>query len=326
MLVPIVHIYGRKEVAFILEQSGAVAYISPLAYGHVDYGAIVETAAPASLRLHVVVGDAEVSPSSSGFARIGWAACAERKPARDLPAVQPEEVAVLAYTSGTTSDPKGVIHDHRTLLSELRHMKEWVTPGKPNLMGSPVTHATGMLGAVLGPLATGENIHLIDRWDPAHALEVMLEAGIGGGTGASVFLASLLDHPDFTPEHAARMRRVGLGGAPVPIALAERAASHGIAIIRAYGSTEHPSTTGGVFDDPAERRHRTDGRALSGRRAAPRRRRRRRRPGRHARRDPLPRPRSVSRATPTRRSPPPRSTTRGGITPATSACSTSTAS
>ena len=177
--------------------------------------------------------------------------------------MRPETVAVLGYTSGTTSDPKGVIHDHRTMLSELRHMKAWVNPGKPNLMGSPVTHATGMLG-VLGPLTTGENVHLIDRWDPAHALEVMLEAGIGAGTGASVFLASLLDHPGFTPQHAAKMERVGLGGAPVPIALAERAASHGITIIRAYGSTEHPSTTGSWFTDPADRRHRTDGRALDG--------------------------------------------------------------
>jgi acyl-CoA synthetase (AMP-forming)/AMP-acid ligase II len=263
VVVPIVHIYGRKEVAFILEQSGAVAYISPQAFGHVDYGAIVETAAPASLRLHVVVGDAEAPQSQAGLARIGWAACAERKPAIDLPTVQPDDVAVLAYTSGTTSDPKGVIHDHRTLLSELRHMKIWFTGGRPNLNGSPVTHATGMLGA-LAPLTMGDNLHLIDRWDPAHALEVMLAAGIGGGTGASVFLASLLDHPDFTPDHAALMTRVGLGGAPVPIALAERAASHGIAIIRAYGSTEHPSITGCRYDDPADRRHRTDGRALPG--------------------------------------------------------------
>lgn len=263
VVVPIVHIYGRKEVAFILEQSGAVAYISPLAYGHVDYRAIVETAAPASLRLHVVIDDGELPPSSIDLARIGWADCAERTPAIDLPTVQPENVAVLAYTSGTTSDPKGVIHDHRTMLSELRHMKGWITPGKPNLIGSPVTHATGMLG-VLGPLATGENIHLIDRWDPPHALEVMREAGIGGGAGAPVFLASLLDHPDFTPDHASLMSRVGLGGAPVPLALAERAASHGITIIRAYGSTEHPSTTGCHFDDPAERRHRTDGPALPG--------------------------------------------------------------
>jgi acyl-CoA synthetase (AMP-forming)/AMP-acid ligase II len=263
VVVPIVHIYGRKEVAFILEQSGAAAYVSPLAYGHVDYGAIVETAAPASLRLHVVVGDTAPPSPSRGLARVGWAACAERKPASDLPAVQAEDVAVLAYTSGTTSDPKGVIHDHRTMLSELRHMKSWVTPGKPNLNGSPVTHATGMLG-VLGPLTMGENIHLIDRWEPAHALEVMLEAGIGGGSGASVFLSSLLHHPGFTPEHAALMERIGLGGAPVPLALAELAASHGITLIRAYGSTEHPSTTGCWFDDPADRRHRTDGRILPG--------------------------------------------------------------
>jgi acyl-CoA synthetase (AMP-forming)/AMP-acid ligase II len=263
VVVPIVHIYGRKEVAFILEQSGAVAYISPLAYGHVDYSTIVEAAAPASLRLHVVVDAAAVPASRVGLARIGWAACAERKPAIDLPAVQAEDVTVLAYTSGTTSDPKGVIHDHRTMLSELRHMQTWFAGEKPNLMGSPVTHATGMLG-VLAPLATGGSVHLIDRWDPAHALEVMLEAGVGGGTGASVFLASLLDHPDFTPDHAALMGRVGLGGAPVPVALAERAASHGIAIIRAYGSTEHPSTTGCGFGDPADRRHRTDGRTLPG--------------------------------------------------------------
>jgi acyl-CoA synthetase (AMP-forming)/AMP-acid ligase II len=50
----------------------------------------------------------------------------------------------------------------------------------------------------------------------------------------------------------------------VPVALGERAASLGIAIIRAYGSTEQPSTTGCYFDDPEDRRHRTDGRALAG--------------------------------------------------------------
>jgi acyl-CoA synthetase (AMP-forming)/AMP-acid ligase II len=264
VLVPIVHIYGRKEVAFILEQCGAAAYVSPLAHGHVDYRAIVDTAAPASLRLHVVVGEAEVPAGSADLARIGWDACAARWPAADLPRVRPDEVAVLAYTSGTTGDPKGVIHDHRTLLAELRHMAPYMNPGKPNLMGSPVTHATGMLGAVLGPLVTGEDNHLFERWDPGHVLEVMLKEGIGSGSGASVFLASLLDHPDFTSEHAAKIERVGLGGAPVPVALGERAAALGITIIRAYGSTEHPSTTGCQFDDPAERRHRTDGRALAG--------------------------------------------------------------
>jgi acyl-CoA synthetase (AMP-forming)/AMP-acid ligase II len=50
----------------------------------------------------------------------------------------------------------------------------------------------------------------------------------------------------------------------VPVALGERAAAHGIALVRAYGSTEHPSITGSTFDDPAAKRHATDGRPMAG--------------------------------------------------------------
>ena len=80
----------------------------------------------------------------------------------------------------------------------------------------------------------------------------MLEADVGAGTGASVFLASLLDHPGFTAEHAQRMQTHRTGRCTRARALADRAASHGIAILRAYGSTEHPSVTGCSFDDPVE--------------------------------------------------------------------------
>ena len=50
VLVPIVHIYGRKEVAFILAECGADAYIAPAGYGHVDYTAIIDESAPSGLR------------------------------------------------------------------------------------------------------------------------------------------------------------------------------------------------------------------------------------------------------------------------------------
>jgi acyl-CoA synthetase len=266
VLVPIVHIYGHKEVRFILGQSGARAYISTDRFGHVDYLDIVDGAAPGELpdlKLHIVVGSAN-RPAGRQVPRIGWDVIDAAAPRSALDAVDPDGVCVVAYTSGTTSDPKGVMHTHRTLLAELMHMRSWITPGSPNLMGSPVTHATGMLGAVLAPMTLGQDIHLIDRWDPARVLEVMLEADVGAGTGASVFLAGILDHPSFTSEHARRIRRVGLGGAPVPPALAERAAAHGITIVRAYGSTEHPSVSGCSFDDPANKRHGTDGRPMTG--------------------------------------------------------------
>ncbi len=264
VLVPIVHIYGPKEVRFILEQSRARAYISTDRFGHVDYLDIVDGAGADGLpRLqhHLVVGAAEASPRA-GLHRVGWDVVDRATAAPEISVADPDAVCVLAYTSGTTADPKGVMHTHRTLLAELEHMRPWITPGMPVLMGSPVTHATGMLGAVLGPMLIGEPIHVIDRWDPDRVLEIMIEADVGAGTGASVFLASVLDHPGFTDEHARRVPRVGLGGAPVPRALGERAAARGIAIVRAYGSTEHPSITGSSYDDAADKRHTTDGRAL----------------------------------------------------------------
>ena len=264
ILVPITHIYGRKEVSFILGECGAEAYISPAAYGHVDYAEIVDSSSLAGLRLHIVVGDGAEQPAPESVRRMSWAELEPCAPATDLPVPSADDIAVLAYTSGTTSDPKGAIHSHRTLLSELGHMTAWTSLHRPNLMGSPVAHATGMLGGVLGPLHNGGEIHLTDRWDPGHALEVMLAYDVGGGVGASIFLTSLLDHPDFSSKHVAKMTRVGLGGAPVPAAVGQRAESLGIKIIRAYGSTEHPSVTGAEFEDPAELRHNTDGRPRPG--------------------------------------------------------------
>ena len=55
-----------------------------------------------------------------------------------------------------------------------------------------------------------------------------------------------------------------MGGAPVPSAVAERATDLGISLIRAYGSTEHPSTTASMHSDPVEKRIYTDGRIISG--------------------------------------------------------------
>jgi acyl-CoA synthetase (AMP-forming)/AMP-acid ligase II len=266
VLVPIVHIYGPSEVRFILAQSGARAYVSTDRFGPVDYLDIVDAAPPGSLpdlAVHLVVGDA-TAPPPPGVRRIDWSVVDASAPATPAVTGDPDDVCVLAYTSGTTSRPKGVIHTHRSLLAEVTHIRGMIAVAHPNLMGSPVTHATGMLGAVLAPMELGEPIHLIDRWDPDHVLEIMLEAGIGAGTGAAVFLASVIDHPGFTAEHASKVRRVGLGGAPVPVALGERAAAHGIVVMRAYGSTEHPSVTSGDFDDPAAKRHATDGRPLPG--------------------------------------------------------------
>ena len=82
------------------------------------------------------------SPPPAGATRVRWDVLSTLEPVDQLPDVEATSVAVLV-TSGTTSDPKGVIHDHRTILGELRHMEGWITPGNTNLMGSPVTPRPG---------------------------------------------------------------------------------------------------------------------------------------------------------------------------------------
>ena len=104
----------------------------------------------------------------------------------------------------------------------------------------------------------------MDVWDPREVLDLMLQEHLSAAGGAPYFLTSLLDHPDLTDEHLEHLEFQGMGGAPVPRALAERATELGIVVFRAYGSTEHPSITGSSYADAPEKRLRTDGRPLLG--------------------------------------------------------------
>jgi acyl-CoA synthetase (AMP-forming)/AMP-acid ligase II len=261
VLVPIVHFYGAKEVRFILAQCGAKALVTAASFRRNDYLAALasfRSELPALETVAVVGGAAP--PGTIAFADL-IAAPPLAGPAR----VDPDAPAVVAYTSGTTSDPKGVIHSHRTIVGETRQLAEMqANRPLPLLVGAPVGHGIGMLGGLLVPLGQGKPIHLIDVWDPVAVLAAMVEADVSSGSGSTYFLTSLLDAPGFGAEHVARMRAVGLGGAPVPAAVSDRAEALGISIVRSYGSTEHPSTTGATHEHPAAKRKYTDGRPLTG--------------------------------------------------------------
>lgn len=226
VVVPVVHFYGAKEVGFIEGDAKPAVFLS-------QDDAVELIDAPDEL------------------------------PA-PLP-VDPSQPALIAYTSGTTANPKGVIHTHNSIVAESKQLaNNSPNDQRPLLVGAPVGHAIGMLSGLLTPLVKGRAIHLIDKWDPSDVLAAVLEADLTAGSGSTFFLTSLLDSPDFNDEHLAHMRFIGLGGSPVPAAVAERATALGISLVRSYGSTEHPSTTGSLHEFPLEKRLYTDGRPLAG--------------------------------------------------------------
>jgi acyl-CoA synthetase len=259
-VVPIVHFYGTKEVAYILGRTPVRAFVTIDTFGRTDFLTGLDRLAGELAEVDIVA----VAGSDAG-GRTPFAELEAGEPLDAPVAADPASPALVAYTSGTTAEPKGVVHSHRTLGAEVRQATA-ESPGDapPNLVGAPVGHAIGMLGALLQPVVLGRPVHLLDVWDPGTVLRTMVEHRVAAGSGATYFLQSLLDHPDLTPAHLELMRFTGLGGAAVPAALAERARELGVSVVRKYGATEHPSITGAVHDDPERKRLFTDGRPCAG--------------------------------------------------------------
>src|SRR5947208_2005752 len=182
------------------------------------------------------------------------------------PEISPDEPHILAYTSGTTSDPKGVVHSHNTLLSELRAIAA-ASGGGPEdvfLCPNPIGHIAGIYSALIAPFLLGyRKLVLMDGWDPKWALELIQEHGVTRTGGASFFLMTMLGAPELATTDASSLESFGLGGANAMPMLVEQAETAGFRGFRSYGCTEHPSITMGSPDsDPLEKRAYTDGRAM----------------------------------------------------------------
>src|SRR5215467_23589 len=248
VVVPIVHFYGRKEVGYILESVRPRVFVTAERFGRLEYQADLCAGVPV---VGVVGRDFEDLLGDD--------------PMPGTVAADPAGSALIAFTSGTTRDPKGVIHSHQTLGCETRQLAEHFPPGRgAQLTVAPVGHFIGMVSALLIPVLDGAPVNLADVWDPAQVLALMRSDGLTIGGGAPYYLTSLLDHPDFTPADVAHMKYAGLGGAPVPAAVTTRLAGLGITAWRSYGSTEHPSITACHWTAPESKRLFTDGNACPG--------------------------------------------------------------
>jgi acyl-CoA synthetase (AMP-forming)/AMP-acid ligase II len=257
VLVPVVHIYGPRELGFILRESRARLLVTPDRLGRRDYLADLQrTGACPDLASIVVIGAA----ARHGY--IGWTKLLEgREPVTSPPDVSPDDVCLLVYTSGTTGEPKGVQHTHNTLLAEMRTQLTGTDPDSVILAAFPSGHVAGTLG-LLRMLIQGKHHIVLDTWDAATAARLIDQHRVTATGGTPFFLTTLLDLAERGEVDLSSLREYGVGGASVPPTVIQRAHQYGIAAFRAYGSSEHPSISGGSAHDALDKRTHTDGRLL----------------------------------------------------------------
>ena len=257
VVVPVVPSYGPRELGFILRESRARLLVTPDRWGRRDYLADLHRLGDCPDLSSVAVIADSVPQRYIDFRQLVNGS----EPRSTPTAAAPDDVCVLVYTSGTTGQPKGVQHTHTTLLAELRTRLTGNAADSVILAAFPSGHIAGTLG-LLRMLLQGVPHVVIDTWDATTAARLITEHGVTATGGTPFFLTTLLDLADEVDLSC--LREYGVGGASVPPSVIERAHQHGIMAFRAYGSSEHPTISGGSSEDALDKRAHTDGRLIDG--------------------------------------------------------------
>ena len=256
VVLPIIHIYGDAELAFILKESGARAIITPHDWRAVDF---------AGRRAWLAETFPHVIRIVDGVAEAGEVALDSllSHPPHPAPvAVASDDPAMLIYTSGTTSQPKGVRHSHASLLAELA--VDAAARGQLlTLAPWPPGHVAGVLG-LLRFAAMGQPSVYLDAWDGHMAARLIEQYRVEASSGTPFHITTLLDAAAADGRDISSLRDYMAGATMIPPALIDRCEALGLATYRCYGLSEHPTISSGSPTDPLAKRLGSDGRLNPG--------------------------------------------------------------
>ncbi len=248
---PITPTLRARELGFILGADRARLVVVPSAFRGTDHVALLEEAGYAG-EILVVRGNEPLPASAAEPPRVD---------------AHVDDAAVILWTSGTTADPKGVVHTHQSLRVEADTIAAAhdMRPRESLLLPMPVTHVAGLTYGPLLPVTSAITAVLMDRWEPGHALELLQRERVAVMISTPVFMRTMIDHPSFAATDRSGMRLFSLGGAGVAPAMVREGArafgtdGDGCWCKRTYGSTEYPTLTTGRRGDDLEHDATTDG-------------------------------------------------------------------
>lgn len=248
----------RDELAYVLSDSEAVALV---ALGRLHHDVASKALADTKVRVVLLTEpDGDLVPAPDGddggtrsapdgivLERFG-SGTSDAKSWWHHP--DPDDIATLGYTSGTSGRPKGVPNSHASILHSANVYRELadITAADVFLAGAPLFHITGLTAGVGLSLLTGMRMVLFHRFDPAVALRAIEAHRCTFTVMAITAYRAMIDHPDAASCDLSSLAKAYSGGAPVSAAMSDRwQALTGVSIHNVYGLTE---TTGPILAVP----------------------------------------------------------------------------
>ena len=253
IVVPLNAWWTADELAYGLQDSGAkVAFVD-------DERLERLAEVLPSLAIHTIVARA---PAGAERGAEPWDDAMGTIPdAVELPAVdiEPEDLATIFYTSGTTGRPKGALGTHRNICgnlislafaarrAQMRAGKQPAsTPGQNvYLLSVPFFHATGCHSILVANLAAGGKLVLMHKWDAERALELIERERVTTFGGVPAMVWQVLQSPSFETRDISSVQSIGYGGTPAAPELVRRIDQlfPGRTPSNGYGLTETSSVT-----------------------------------------------------------------------------------
>ncbi len=257
---PIIHIYRRREIDFCVRQTGAELIVHPGVWAGYDYGAMVD---------EIVDGLDHPCRVLVGYDSLPEGDPASLPPSPD--AADAGTVRWLYYTSGTTSDPKGVKHTDASLIAGGIGLARALDMSGDDVgsIAFPYAHIGGP-DYLVTMLSSGFGAVLVERFDPAASVVTYARRGVTMAGGSTVFYQMFLEEDRKSREATGRaampaLRVLSGGGAPKPPEIYYQVKEQmGIPVAHGYGMTECPMISQGSPRDTDDQLAHTDGRPVHG--------------------------------------------------------------
>lgn len=270
---PLIPIYRDREISHMAKVSRASIIFIPETFRHFNYVDMVDRLRddlPDLRRAVVVRGEAVKRGFDAwdSFMEAGKAA-RESEPIDFSPfRPDPNDLALIMFTSGTTGKSKGVMHTHNSVLAGAMPWPDKLGMDDSAVihMASTFGHLTGYLYGVSLPFILGGTAVIQDVWNVDYFVYLVEKYGINHTSGAAPFLHDLLAAENLHHYDLSSLKRFCCMGASIPRSFITQAKEKlpEMRVFGGWGMTECCLSTMGHPNDPEEKVATTDGRPLDG--------------------------------------------------------------